>query len=110
MRFLVEEFYLILGLKYTGNDDLIQYRMESRLKEQYFENHQNIYTKEVQEMFVNLPAHTVYKDDVKKRRKPCRKSWKNHHWLLKIVFMLLGQQKQFQHLSSSNIIHSDDSL
>jgi hypothetical protein len=54
VRFSIEEFCLISGLKCTGNGDFTRYRKNSRLKDHYFKDYQSISTKEVQEVFLNL--------------------------------------------------------
>lgn len=65
VKFSIEEFCLISGLRCFGNGDFTRFRMKkSHLKESYFKEYQSISTKVVQEVFLNLPINTVDKDVV----------------------------------------------
>lgn len=65
VKFSIEEFCLISGLRCFGNGDFTRFRMKkSHLKESYFKEYQSISTKVVQEVFLNLPVNTVDKDVV----------------------------------------------
>ncbi|KAL2461907.1 DUF1985 domain-containing protein [Abeliophyllum distichum] len=62
VRFSIEEFCLISGLRCVDNGDFTKYRMrDSTIKEKYFKKYDSISTECVENVFKELPSDTVDK-------------------------------------------------
>ncbi|KAL2454134.1 DUF1985 domain-containing protein [Abeliophyllum distichum] len=66
VRFSMEEFCIVIGLKCTGSSDISEHLLAPiSLKTRYFSHLRAVYKKDVESVFLNLPNSTNDEDVVK---------------------------------------------